>query len=213
MITPLSDLPALVGVEVMDEARDKLQRDARLMTRVAEGDALAKRALVEMLWPRVHGIALHMSPYRQEVDDLSQEALFQVLRAAPRFRADGCVEAWADVVAVRTILKRLRRIHAERRVVCPGAVVDVLPATGDDDAYLRRERSRCVDSLLHRLPPQQRMALVLKLVRGHTVAEVASLMERSESSVRYQLKTARVSLRRLALADKRARDLFSLRRA
>ena len=195
----------------MDEAREKLRRDARLMSLVAGGDARAKRDLIELLWPRVRGIARHMSPYEQEVEDLSQEALLQVLRAAPRFRADGGLEAWADVIVVRTVLKRLRALHARNRVFESEESAPPLRAVEGAEAMASKERADCVTALLHQLPPLQRLVLVLKLVQGHTVVEVAELVGKSDDAVRYHLKNARANLRGLALSDPVAQELFTRR--
>ena len=192
----------------MDDARQKLVRDARLMRRVADGDRRARLDLVKALWPRVANMARHMSPFADEVDDLTQEALLQILGSAPRFQADGCLEAWADVIAVRTILRHLRRIHRSRRLFVP----ETTEPTGDGEdgeaTYLRKARAECVSALLHRLPADQRVALVLKLIQGHSVDEVSRLMGKSVPNVRYLLRKGRAKVRRLATRDAQVRELF-----
>jgi len=69
----------------------------------------------------------------------------------------------------------------------------------------RQSRDRALDArvtaLLYELDPDQRVAMVLKTVHGHTVDEVADLMERKVDSVRYLLRRGRARLRKLALAD------------
>ncbi len=75
---------------------------------------------------------------------------------------------------------------------------------------LRRD---CVRDLLAQLPADQRLAVVLKLVLGHTVVEVAEIMARNAWSVRYLLRQGRARMRQLALADARVGELFDLRRS
>ncbi len=197
-----------------EEARLKLVRDATLLRQVSAGDRAAKVELVRQLWPRVHGMARHMSPYPDEVEDLAQEAMLQILGAAPRFLAEGCVEAWADTIAVRTILRKLRRMHLLRRIfplgASPPAEAERLEAAPDvESEAMQRATARKLTDLLHRLPPDQRLALVLKVVRGHTLDEVATMMNRSGPSVRYLLRKGRARLGELAAKDGVARELFA----
>ena len=201
-----------------EEARLKLERDAALLRQVSAGDRASKVELVRLLWPRIHGMARHMSPYPDEAEDLAQEAMLQILGAAPRFKADGCVEAWADTIAARTILRKLRRMHLMRRIfplgTDPGARAEPRETAPDTEAeVLRRATARKLGELLHRLPPDQRMALVLKVVRGQTLDEVATMMNRSGPSVRYLLRKGRARLGELASKDGVARELFAGRDA
>ncbi len=194
--------------EQMDEAQQKLRRDARLVRRAAGGEREAQIELVSQLWPRIHGIAFHLSPFSEEVEDLTQDALLQVMEAAPRFRAEGCLEAWADTIAVRTILRRLALLHRQNRTF---VLRQRETASEDQDAagaYEDKQRADRVAALLHQLPPDQRMALVLKLVKGHSVAEVAEQMSCSVHSVRYLLACGRRELRRLAREDRPLRELM-----
>lgn len=192
------------------DARQKLHDDALMMEQVARGDVRARRRLVVQLGPRVERMARHMSANEHEVDGLRQDVLVQVLRSASTYRGEGCVEAWADRIAVRTILKRSGR---ERRRPRPVDLTE-LPADGGraDEEYLDRERSECVSQLLAQLPADERMALVLKLVLGHSVDEVSQIMDRSVWSVRYLLRRGRSRMRDLAAADERVTELFTWRR-
>lgn len=197
-----------------EEARLKLVRDAALLRQVSAGDRAAKVELVRVLWPRVHGMARHMSPYSDEAEDLAQEAMLQILGAAHRYKAEGCVEAWADTIAARTILRKLRRMHLLRRIFPlgppPPAAAEPGETAPDAEAEaLRRATAEKLTELLHRLPPDQRLALVLKVVRGHTLEEVATMMNRSGPSVRYLLRKGRARLGELAAKDGGARELFA----
>jgi len=191
-----------------DDARSKLIHDAVLMARVVAGEREAKLTLVEMLWPRIEGIARHLSPFRSEAEDLAQEAMLQVLTAAPRFQADGCLEAWADTIAVRTILRCLKRLHRARRVHVPLKKNHLTDVTDGEQAAQDRQLAASISALLYRLPPNQRVALVLKLHKGHSLDEVAEIMGRSVWSVRYLLSSGRKQMRRMAVKDPTIRELL-----
>ena len=197
--------------DATEQARRTLQQDAALMGRVRRGDRRAEVELVKRLAPRIKRMARHMSPHRDEVEDLAQEVLLAVLRAAPRYQAEGCLEAWADVIASRTILRRLRGVHRLRRLFVRDAAVPE-PATAappEDEALASRERAAHLSRLLAQLPPDQRMALVLKVVLGHPRAEVAARMGRPEDSVRYLLRKGRERLRTRVEQDPMLAELLA----
>lgn len=203
-------MPPVVDSQHMpaDKARSKLIQDAVLIARVVAGEQEAKLTLVENLWPRVEGIARHLSPYRSEVEDLTQEAMLQVLAAAPRFQADGCLEAWADTIAVRTILRYLKRMHRAHRVHVPLKKAHLTAVTDGEQAAADRQLAASITALIYRLKPDQRMALVLKLHKGHSLDEVAEIMGRSRWSVRYLLSRGREQMRRMAVKDHTIRELL-----
>ncbi len=194
-----------------DEARQKLVRDARLLERVAAGDPHARQQLVVQLLPRVTRMARHMSANADLVDGLTQDVMVQVLLAAPRYRADGCLEAWADRIAARTIL---RRLHKERRHDGPVDPI-LLGHDGDtevDEQVADRARARCVAQMVSQLPTDQRVALVLKVVLGHSVAETSQLMGRTTWSVRYLLRKGLATLRQQVTGDGDLQELLTGRR-
>lgn len=193
----------------MESTKDpKLQDDERLMKQVAAGDKAAKKQLIVMLWRRVNNMSRHLSPYVDEAEDFTQEALLQILRSAPNYRADGCLEAWADIITVRTVMKMLRDLHRKRQFF--GGWSDERISGSDMEQHLlRKARGERVTELLYRLQPDRRVALVLKLVHGYKVSEVAAMMDRPVHTVRYLLRKGRARLRRLVVKDRTLRELFS----
>lgn len=183
----------------------KLLADQRLMEAVARGEAVAQKELVDRLWRRVHNTARYLSRDSVEAEDISQEIMIQILLAAPGYRARGCLEAWADVIAVRTIRARLRWLRWTRWLLGTDLDETVEPRAGDgaepEHRLLAAARASRLGSLLARLNKKQHMAIVLKVVYGYSVEEVAELMEEHPETVRYLVRKARSRLRQLALKD------------
>ena len=63
----------------------------------------------------------------------------------------------------------------------------------DEEVATRRLGAR-VESELEKLPERQRMALWLSAAEGHSYAEVASILDTSEKSVKALVHRARVAL-------------------
>jgi len=183
---------------------------------VAAGDIQARTDLVKRLWRKIRAIAYHMCSHSDEIQDLTQEVMIEILRSAGSFRGNGSLEAWAKAIAVRIILKRLRSFCAKwKRLLvfedAPEEHATDAAAGSLDEQIDRAMLEQSVRALLLKLKPLQRAAILLKLVDGHSVEEVAAIMERHPDSVRYLLKTTRKRIAELASKDPVLMELLGRR--
>jgi RNA polymerase sigma-70 factor (ECF subfamily) len=186
----------------------KLLGDQDLMRAVAAGEPRAKRSLVTQLYRRVTSRARYLCRNDSEAEDVTQEVILEILESAGSFRADGCLEAWADVITARTVARKMGRVRHLRWLLGGEWQEPASPAPGPEHA-LRNEAGRDrVARLLDRLPPERRMVVVLKLMYGHSAAEVAEMTGLTVDKVRYHLKHGRAEIRYLAVRDPRIRELF-----
>ena len=190
------------------EQTSQLKDDYRLMREVAAGSATARRALLERLYRRIVGRVRNLSRNDIEAEDLVQEVVIHILESAQGFRADGCLEAWADVIIVRTVTKKMTHLR-RLRWLFGGEWFEPATRSGDPERTLgQRTRNARVVQLLHRLPQERREVLVLKLMYGYSAVEVAEHTDQSLKAVQYHIKKGRSELRRRILKDGQLRDLF-----
>jgi RNA polymerase sigma-70 factor (ECF subfamily) len=73
---------------------------------------------------------------------------------------------------------------------------DAIDATADPHADLvRKQERRILQQALDTLPEKERLALVLRDVEGFSTAEVAAILQSSETTVRSQISRGRVRLK------------------
>ena len=203
-------------LSVLPAADPKHQSDLDLMSLVARRDVLAQGLLVKRLWNRVYALAHHMCPSSSELKDLTQEGMIEILRSAASYRGEARVEVWAKSIAMRTILNRLGSYHFKwKRLLVfedsPGENSPIPPGQDQEAQVECAMRQESVRAILMKLKPRQRAAILLKLVEGHSVEEVAEIMDRSLDSVRYLLKTARKRIAELAAKDPVLEELVARR--
>jgi RNA polymerase sigma-70 factor (ECF subfamily) len=135
-------------------------------------------------------------------DDLAGEVWIAVSRGLPSFVGDEhAFRRWLFTIARRRVIEHRRRA-ARRRTDPHGPERFDLPAElrdGGDPAALVVEglcAQDAVDLLVADLSPDQAEVLLLRVVAGLDVADVASIMKRSPGAVRVLQHRA---LRRLAL--------------
>jgi RNA polymerase sigma-70 factor (ECF subfamily) len=131
------------------------------------------------------------------VDDIVQDCFVQALKRLGSLDNPQAFAAWLGSIVVRTVGKRLRRRRLLSRLglrapeeLDPDAIA-APSVPGDVAVELRR-----VYSVVASLPPQARVALVLRRVDGLEVPDIARRMGISLSTVKRRLKMAEELLER-----------------
>jgi RNA polymerase sigma-70 factor (ECF subfamily) len=166
--------------------------DGPLLNRAARGDVAAFRALVDRHLTSILRIARRMLNEDGEAEDMAQEAMLRLWRAAPTLEVGaGGVRPWLRRVVSNLCLDRIR---AGRR-----AVVTELPEQEAPASQLQQladvELSARVDAALNALPARQRLALTLFHYEELSLGEVGKIMGVSEEAVESLLARARRALK------------------
>ncbi len=180
----------VVGEGTRLRHRDEL---AQLITRAQAGD---ERALTELLTELRRWLIAY---YRHrvasaDVDDLAQRALVSIAQSLPRIYPDRAM-AYVSTVARRLSVHAIRQRRVfEERFCALG--VEALPARDDpwQDAVYAGAAQACKISLL-RLPAHLRIVME-QLAVGHSLSDVAALLDLHETTVRTRAFRARAMLRR-----------------
>ena len=152
--------------------------DAALLARYAAGDPAAARALTQRLVPRALGYAARLLGDGAEAEDVTQEALLRLWRAAPGWRAgEAQVSTWLYRVVTNLCTDRLRA--RKRR---PANALDDAPEVPDGDrgavaGMIEADRMAALQAALDALPDRQRQAVVLRHIEGFTNPEIAVVMD------------------------------------
>jgi len=156
-----------------DADLDALEDDA-LMLLFARGDVDAARILTDRLLPRAYRHAARVLGDRTEAEDIAQEAMLRLWRAAPDWHPDGPARprTWLYRVTANLAVDRLRRTG---RAV--GLDDDVASTAPSAEAQLQDAgRMAALDAALAILPERQRQAVVLRHIEGLGNAEIATIL-------------------------------------
>ena len=181
-----------------DSATDCLPREEReeaaWVERARAGDEAAFRWLLARYRTRVVRLAAHILRCEGEAEDVAQEAFLRAFRRLPSFRGEGRFSAWLFGIAVRLCLDRRRSARWTRELpeeaAPPPSSSPSSPADAADARLL-------VESLLDRLSPPMRAALVLREMEGLDYDEIAATLGVPVGTVRSRLHSARTQFRAL----------------
>jgi RNA polymerase sigma factor (sigma-70 family) len=181
--------------------------DLRLARDAAAGDADARRTLALRLLRRVRNIARYVVGGETDADDAAQSAMIEILGSLGEYRGAGPLEHWAARIAARTAIAfaRRRRSDGRRAEAAPGLAesVEAAGASTADALLVRRRLARCLD----RLPEERRETVVLRVVLGFTLDEIARQTGVPANTAKDRLRVGRRELRQAILEDPVLRDI------
>jgi len=175
--------------------------DEALVLRYGAGEPSAARVLTQRLAPGIHRLAARMLGDTAEAEDVTQETMLRLWRAAPGWRSGAArVSTWTYRVAANLAIDRLRR-----RRTAPLAEADEVPdgQPGVEAALIAADRAEALQTALLALPERQRQAVILRHLEGLANPEIAEIMELSVEAVESLSARGRRALQAL-LVDRRA---------
>lgn len=172
--------------------------DEALVSRVLAGERGAFGILVERYQDRMLAYARYMGFDEPEARDVVQDAFVRAFRHLRRCGDPRRFGGWLFKIVSNVC--RTAGSHASRRSMEPldahGASLvspDALPDEAVETKWLKAQVRRA----LNRVAPDQREALVLMYLQGHSVGEIAEMTGASISAVKMRLKRGREALEAL----------------
>jgi RNA polymerase sigma-70 factor (ECF subfamily) len=177
------------------------------------GDAEAIERLFRTYAPVVQGIIGRLVGPTPDFEDLVQTTFLEALSNLSRFRGEAKLSTWLCRIAVHVAHHHLRagkvRRHVPLELVVDGAVMPPSLASHSnvDQTIDRRRLALKLHTALDRLAPKKRIALLLYVVEGRSVEEVAALMRATQTATRSRTFFARRELRKLIASDPELSEL------
>jgi RNA polymerase sigma-70 factor, ECF subfamily len=160
--------------------RDKTALKREFEARLAECGTLAFRVARD---------ALRSS---SDAEDVAQEAMLQAYRRFERLRDQSRFRAWLVRITFRLALDQARSSRRREQRETVWAVT--VPRPTAEDLAASSEFGRRLDQAMETLPERFRLILVLSAMDGHSLEEVAELLQLPLGTVKSRLHTARKRL-------------------
>jgi len=172
---------------------------ATYVRRAQAGEAEGYRQLFRLHVRRLHRLVYRLAGPNCDVEDLVQTIFVQAFAALPGFRGDASFFTWLGRIAIRITLRLSKQSRYRPLPVDDeqDAVVGISPE-GTSDA--RRALLR-FDAILDSLSDKRRVAFVLHVLQGHSLEEVAALLDAKVGAIKVRVHDARVEIERQARSD------------
>jgi RNA polymerase sigma-70 factor, ECF subfamily len=159
------------------------------------GERDAFRILFETYRDKVYSIALRYAGDSSLAMDIAQDTFLKLFSSIRDFRGDANFDTWVYRVVVNSCLDYRRRTW--RLVPLADEIMAGLRTSGDSLAeILREEMSGRIRSAVDKLPPELRIAVVLRYTEGLSYEQMAEALGCATGTVASRLNRAHKALER-----------------
>jgi RNA polymerase sigma-70 factor, ECF subfamily len=170
--------------------------DEILLSRIAQGDALAMRALVARHQTRVYRWILRIIRDAALAEDVLNEVFLDVWRQAASFAGRSSVATWVLAIARFKALSAARkRVDAQLDEEGAASIPD--PADNAENVLEREDERKILRAGLAALSREHREVLDLVYYHGKSIKDVAEVIGIPEATVKTRMFYARKKLAEL----------------
>jgi len=148
---------------------------------------------------RVFNQAYRIMGDRAAAEDVVHEVFIRIIQGAGSFRGESSVYAWVVAITRNLCLRsRKRTFRGLQKLMESGRQQPAQPAVTDEMEkrfYVGQVKDGCLTGLLRCLSFHQRVAFILEVLFRVPVGTVATVMGKSENSVRILVSRARANLK------------------
>ena len=170
------------------EALDDSARDA------LRGDTFAVQRFLQAIAPLVRKICQGiLGREKQELEDTIQDCLIAIMRALPQFRFESEISHYVTKITMRLAIASRQRARARSKqyLVMNSRILRLASAEDEETA-----RADLVRHLLDDLNEAQATVLLLHLMLGHSINEIACITGAPVNTVKTRLRLGKSTLRR-----------------
>jgi RNA polymerase sigma-70 factor, ECF subfamily len=160
-------------------------------------DEAARSELFTRYAPGLFPVLRRLSRSEADAEDLLQQCFIEVLGSLPRYRGDAALKSWVHTIAVRLAYRQMRKAR-------PMVSLELVPEEHSHNPISRLESRgtlRRLEFILEQLTAKRRIAFLLYEVEGHTLPEVAALLDISLVAAKKRVLSAHEELRTLTAND------------
>jgi RNA polymerase sigma-70 factor (ECF subfamily) len=191
---------------------DSVDSERAWLQQARAGDQQAFGDLVRLHQHAVYNLAYRMLGNRVESEDAAQETFLRAYANLERYDMERPFRTWLLSITSNYCIDRLRR----RRLMWLSLDEPLPPhaalhsdETEPEDAVIDSERNALIQTLLAELSPEYRAAVVLHYWYDCSYAEIASILDTTESAIKSRLFRARQTLA-TRMTGKQERSQFSV---
>jgi RNA polymerase sigma-70 factor, ECF subfamily len=165
--------------------------DEDLMLATGRGDVDAFEQLVRRHQTFAWAVAYRYVGNREDAEDLTQDAFLRLLSAASRYRPTAAFRTYFSRILCRLCLDYIQKKRPHLSDDLPDCE-DLTPRA--DTLLLQEEQAAGVRRALRLLPPNQRLAVILRYYEDYNYKDIATALEVTEKAAERLLARGRANL-------------------
>jgi RNA polymerase sigma-70 factor (ECF subfamily) len=182
------------------------QENFEIIKKAQSGDMQAFESILKIYDRQVMNIAYSFRNSEEDAKDIYQEVFLRVFRALKNFKFNSEFSTWLFRITTNVCItyqrKKSRHVHDSLDKEISNSeeestkLSDMISGGDAADSYATSsELSGHIHSAVNELPPQQKLAFILKHYEGYKIREISTMLNCAEGTVKRYLFTATNKLR------------------
>ncbi|KAA3615699.1 MAG: RNA polymerase sigma factor [Calditrichaeota bacterium] len=162
-----------------------------LISKIQSGDRNAFRTFVDNYKQDVYWMAYRLTGNHVDADDLSQIVFIKFFKSIESYRQESAVKKWLYKIAVNSFIdKKRKKVDQIMFRFSQNEDEDTYEETIISDKANPEQKTEAViinkhiNEAMEKLSPKEKSAFVLKHLQGHSLKEIAELINTSEGTVK-----------------------------
>ena len=181
-----------------------------LMLLVADGDKIAFTCLINRHQDAVFRLIYRFFGKEEDANDLAQEVFVRIWRSSKNYTSTSKFTTWLYTITANVCKSEARSLW-RRNIWLIGSFWNsgdndireaVSPVLSPEDAAIHAEQNRLVLAAIESLPPNQRLAVVLRRYEELSYQEIAAVIGCTVAAVEALLVRAKANLQKKLLPQK-----------
>ena len=176
-----------------------------LIIKAQHDDYFALEELIKREQKNAYSAFYYLDPTRQDIADLTQEALFRMAKNIKKLREPKKFQSWFNQIITHLFYDEMRKkqkkpptVYIEEAKNKTGDVINIteikdkrkMPA----ETTLAGELNSKIILAIHALPEPFRIAIILRELQGLSYEEIADIMQTSTGTIKSRISRARAKL-------------------
>ena len=158
--------------------------------------------LYRLYSPLIYGICLRYTKNKEEAEDLMQECFIKILNKINDFQFKGSFEGWIKKL---TVNYTINYIKSNKKSFFNDEILHDIPDEKYNCDVISEMTAKEIIELINSMPTGYRTVFNMYAVEGYKHAEIAEMLNISETTSKTQFMKAKAFLMKLILKDKHER--------
>ena len=169
-----------------------------IITLAQKGDMRALEELIRRIQKNVFGMYSYLSDKRQDIADLTQEALIKTAKCISSLKDAHCFKSWLNHIVTNTYYDYARKHSGEKNIEYENEdkLLEIKDKIGCEpgEKCLFSEMDKIIKIALLSLPENLRIAILLREYEGLSYDDISKLTNTTIGTVKSRISRARFKL-------------------
>ena len=168
-----------------------------LILAAQKGEIKALEELLRRIQKSIFGMFTYLVHNRQDVSDLTQEALLKIAKCIPSLKETKCFKSWINHIVTNTYYDYKRKHMNDNKIeINNDTIMEIKDKLGCEpgEKCLFSEMDKLIKAALLNLPENLRIAILLREYEGLSYEDISKITNTTLGTVKSRIARARLKL-------------------